>query len=111
MTTDFSFNAPASRRRVTNKVPTAGTYGATIKDVVPQDYGYDVSWTFRADGRAWNRTEEMESKEFGDLLVDLGLAGQTVNRAMLIGKKARVVVRTYGGKKSWKIKEVLPNAA
>lgn len=121
----MSFTVPTAKR--TEKqvqkeilIPAAGTYPAKIAAVRPeQPDGAVVDWKFRAPGvtktdptptapKQWTLEHLVSGAELGDILVDLGLAGQTVELADIVGLSARIQTRTFGGRSSAGVQDVLP---
>lgn len=105
-------DVPAEKRVVKQTVPPAGVYVATITSAVegpPEDYVALIKWRFRAEGRQWTLPQHViKAEELGDILVDLGLAGQSVELSDMLNKKAKIVVKTYGGRNSAKVKDTRP---
>ena len=119
----FSFTAPNKRRKRTlNGVAQAGKYEGTV-DAVAQEIGppqgFTITWRFRAptvypssqevgNKRLWKLETLYDAKEFGDVIVDLGLSGREIGPDDIIGATALVCVRTLGQRRSAKVVDVEP---
>ena len=105
-----TFEAPAEKRRTKKAaVPPAGRHQATIAKIEKLEGGHvRVGWKFTARGRRWSLDQEVDGAEFGDILVDVGLAGRSVGPDDIVGSKATLITRTTGGETGARVKEVLP---
>ena len=102
---------PAKKRAAHYKrVAPAGIYPATLTAIndVPTGDAHELEWKFNADGRKWTLQQEVTPEDFADILVDLGFAGRTVDRADVLGTAARIKVVTFGGRSHAGVKEVYP---
>jgi len=100
-------DVPAAKRVIKQNVPPRGKYLATVTKAAESANGGHVAalkWRFRAEDRQWTIDQYVsDNAELGDILVDLGFAGTSVELADMVGKKAIIDVRTYGGRTSAQI--------
>lgn len=93
-------------------LPAKGTYrGKVTAFAEPEEDGspFKFTWEFTARERTWSVDQEASQDELMDILVDLGLAGRTIQSARtVIGKKAMITVRTFGGKTSARVMDTAP---
>ena len=105
-----------AQRRAYNSIPAAGDYDAQIVSAKEEPEGnYQVTWQFTARDANFPEKPEgsfdldshYDEESMGDLLLDVGMEpGQEVDLADLNGRRAKVTVRTTGGKTGAKITAV-----
>ena len=110
--------AVPSKRRAPPRVAAAGTYPATLVEIVEISSGqFEAKWKLRASNA--NDPEKpvgqflllqmMDAAELGDTLIDLGeKPGAEVDFADLVGRKAQAEVKTFAGKKYARVVDVRP---
>ena len=101
------------RSAAETEVPPAGDFTATVvkvEELEGEEPAVKVQWWFRAEGKQWTMEQDIEGMEsLQDLLVDLGLGGQSVEiTASAVNRKALLTVSTYGGRTSAKITDIRP---
>ena len=111
----MSLTAPAKKRAPHYlQVPPAGKHEGTLEGVTVAEDLYNFRWRFSAahtgqKARTWRLDQEVDAEGAGEILVDLGLAGQTVeDLSTLAGKKCVLVVVTMGGHAWARIKDTEP---
>lgn len=105
----MEIEVPAERKAKRQTVPPAGSHLATIGAATERDDGRaEVKWRFRAEKRQWTLPMVVAPADLGELLADLGFAGQTVDLPDIVGAKATIHVRTYGGRTSARVADVTP---
>ena len=64
-----------------------------------------LMWHFTDDrGQEWDAPQFLQDPALlGDVLTDVGLAGQEVELADIVGREAMIYVRTFGGETSAKV--------
>ena len=107
-----------TKRRPPPRIPVAGKRPATLVSVAETEPGrYEVKWRFSArnangptDARPGQFTlpQSLDADELGDMLHDLGLAGQDVDLEKLAGTKATLTTKTFGGRKIARVTGVAP---
>ena len=97
-----------ARPRPRKKWPPRNWHTATIVRVTDATHGITVTWRLSAEGRQWTIPHDVDTADVNDFLVDLGLAGRSVDTAALAGTKARIYIRTFGGRTSGFIDGVKP---
>lgn len=80
-------------------VAPAGRYEGTVASI---DEGMMVYWTFDAEDRDWTILMSPSHVPFGDMLMDLGFSGE-IDTDDVVGTKATITVRTFGGHTSAKV--------
>ena len=98
------FTAPKARSG--KGVPPAGAWPGKILKIIEKNGAYEGSWRFRAKGRSWTLTHRLTEEQLGDLLVDLGHAGDDVDLAQIANRSCTCVVATFGGRTSARVIEV-----
>ena len=106
------FDVSPSRSKKT-PVPPAGHYTGTVIRIVPaeQEGRYVIAWRFRVPhekGRQYTLTQTATKDELSDTLHDLGYAGHEIELEDVFGSRARIEVRTYGGRKVARVTDVFP---
>ena len=110
--------AVPSKRRAQPRVAAAGTYPATLVQIVEISPGqFEAKWRLRAPVATdpekpvgqFTLLQLMDAAELGDTLIDLGeKPGAAVDFADLVGRKAQVVVRTFAGRRYSRVVDVKP---
>ncbi|MCY4318355.1 MAG: hypothetical protein OXE76_04025 [Alphaproteobacteria bacterium] len=103
-------SVPITRTRASNSVPPAGRYVATVARVETDEdtSGITFWWAFRAERRDFTLGQTLAEDDALEILVDLGLAGQTVEWEDAAGRRAIIDVRTFGGRTSAGVVDVRP---
>ena len=108
----MQIKVPARHGPRLRKVPKAGFYDGTVQSVDYVRIGHEkrfvLEWTFRAEGKSWSVEQQCDRREMAAVLTDLGMGGKTVEHEDAIGKSAKLEIRTYAGRKSMKVVDVLP---
>lgn len=82
---------------------------AAIRETVEEEDGdLCVVWHIRDEGKRWRQEQFVTEEAFGDILVALGYAGQDLDTDTLVGKKAVLTLKTFGGRQSAEIIEIQP---
>lgn len=105
-----------TKRTPPPRVPAAGAYSGTLTKLAErEDKSFLVAWRFSAPhahtGVKGQFTLEraMTPVEFGDMLHDIGMAGQQIDPAKLPGKlKAQVSITTFGRRTSARVTGFAP---
>lgn len=88
-------------------VPPMGNHTGTIASVAEaEDGGYEITFSFKAEGRTWSHPHPATEKELLDILVVLGMGGRNVELADLAGTPVTIQVATFGGRTSAKVESI-----
>ena len=94
-----------SRSVARKKTPPTGWHVAKLTKVVDVAEGIETHWRIRAEGRQWTVKHTFDPDAIHDFLVDIGLAGRSVDTSKLAGTTANVHYQSRGNRRSGALDE------